>query len=52
MKHIRHLAVLPCCLFLCSTTLAEHRTYLRGTVSVPGFQGALIEIEHTFDLGR
>ncbi len=36
-----------CCLLLGSSALAEHQTYLRGIVNVPGLQAALFEIQHT-----
>jgi hypothetical protein len=35
------------CLVLSVTASAEHQTYLRGIVNVPGLRAALLEIQHT-----
>lgn len=47
MKRIHRIILILCCLLLSFPALAEHRTYLRGIVNVPGLQVALIEIQHT-----
>jgi hypothetical protein len=38
---------LCCAVLLSSSAIAEHQTFLRGIVNAPGFQVALLEIEHT-----
>ena len=48
MKRMHQTILILCCLFLSFSALAEHRSYLRGIVNVPGLQVALIEIQHTF----
>jgi len=47
MKRTHQTILILCCLFVSFANSAEHRTYLRGIVNVPGFQAALLEIEHT-----
>ena len=47
MKGIFQIILLCCGIFLGSSALAEHQTYLRGILNVPGFQAALLEIHHT-----
>jgi hypothetical protein len=47
MKRTHQIILILCCLLVGFTASAEHRTYLRGIVNVPGFQAALLEIQHT-----
>jgi hypothetical protein len=47
MKRIYQAFLLCCGFILSSSALAEHQTYLRGILNVPGFQAALLEIHHT-----
>lgn len=47
MKRIHQITLILCGLLLGFSALAEHQTYLRGIVNVPGLQMALIEIQHT-----
>jgi hypothetical protein len=47
MKTTHQTILTACCLRLTSSVLAQHQTYLRGVVNVPGFQVALLEIHHT-----
>lgn len=47
MRRAPQIILLLCWLLLGSSALAEHQTYLRGIVNVPGLQAALFEIQHT-----
>ena len=47
MKRTPQTVLILCSLLLGSSALAEHQTYLRGIVNVPGLQAALLEIQHT-----
>ena len=47
MKATFQHGLLLCSLLLGSFAHAEHETFLRGMVNVPGLQAALLEIHHT-----
>lgn len=47
MKRIYQVILISYGVLLGSSALAEHQTYLRGILNVPGFQVALLEIHHT-----
>jgi hypothetical protein len=47
MKSRLHIILILFSLLLTSSARAEHQTYLRGIVNVPGLQAALFEIQHT-----
>ncbi len=47
MRRAPQILLLLCWFLLGSSALAEHQTYLRGFVNVPGLQAALFEIQHT-----
>jgi hypothetical protein len=47
MKRTLQIILILCGLLVESSVSAEHQTYLRGIVNVPGLQIALLEIQHT-----
>ena len=47
MKRSHQITLILCGLLLGFSARAEHQTYLRGIVNVPGLQVALLEIQHT-----
>ena len=47
MRRAPQIVLLLCWLLLGSSALAEHQSYLRGLVNIPGLQAALFEIQHT-----
>jgi hypothetical protein len=47
MKNRSQIILILFSLLLASSARAEHQTYLRGIVNVPGLQVALFEIQHT-----
>jgi hypothetical protein len=48
MRFYRTISLL-CCLLGGPSALAEHQTYLRAIVNVPGFQVALLEIDYILE---